>query len=289
MRLVTVTGTDGRPFAGVLAGDRVLPVADVVPGGPVTMLDLLDAGPELFDTLARGVAKDEVSGVALAGVTLLAPLPRPRNIVAIGRNYREHAGEEGLEPPEHPAIFLKHSSSVVGPDADIVWDPDYTGHADWEAELGVVIGRPARRVSVGDALSYVAGYTCVNDVSARDLQFGDLQWARGKSLETFCPVGPALVTPDEIGDDPLAIRCVVNGQVMQEAKTSDMYHSVAEIISWCSHAFTLAPGDLIATGTPGGVGAFRNPPVWLGDGDEVVVEIERVGRLVNRCRAPHRP
>jgi 2-keto-4-pentenoate hydratase/2-oxohepta-3-ene-1,7-dioic acid hydratase in catechol pathway len=149
----------------------------------------------------------------------------------------------------------------------------------------VVIGRTARRVSEADALDHVLGYTCLNDVSARDLQFGDGQWARGKSLDTFCPMGPALVTTDEIPDpQDLAISCSVGDRVVQSASTSQMYFGVAAIISYCSQSFSLEPGDVIATGTPGGVGIFRDPPLLLTDGDEVTVEIERIGRLRNVCR-----
>ncbi len=147
-----------------------------------------------------------------------------------------------------------------------------TTQVDYEAELGVVIGRTARNVSDATALDHVLGYTCLNDVSARDLQFGDGQWTRGKSLDTFCPIGPVIVSGDEIGDaKDLAIRCLVNDDERQSARTSDLYFGVAQIISHCSRAFTLEPGDVIATGTPAGVGAFRDPPVWLADGDEVVV------------------
>ena len=157
---------------------------------------------------------------------------------------------------------------------------------DYEAELGVVIGRPTRNVTIGEALDAVLGYTCLNDVSARDLQFGDGQWVRGKSLDTFCPTGPVVVTADELGDpSDLAISCTVNGERLQSARTSDMFFNVATIISHCSRAFTLEPGDLIATGTPGGVGVFRKPPRFLADGDVVVVSIERIGELVNICRA----
>jgi 2-keto-4-pentenoate hydratase/2-oxohepta-3-ene-1,7-dioic acid hydratase in catechol pathway len=281
MRLVTYLQS-GVETLGIVTDGVVRSAAAL--GGPVTIEALLIGGDEALEGLRRADLST-VEGEPLADVRLLAPLPRPANIVCIGRNYREHAAEEGVEAPTAPAIFLKHTSSITDPDAEIVWDPTYTTQVDWEAELGVVIGTAARSVSVADALSHVLGYTCVNDVSARDLQFGDTQWSRGKSLETFCPIGPEIVTADEIVDpQKLPIRCVVNGVVKQEANTSDMYHSVAEIISYASHAFTLQPGDLIATGTPGGVGIFRDPPELLGDGDEVVVEVEGVGRLVSRCR-----
>jgi 5-carboxymethyl-2-hydroxymuconate isomerase len=166
-----------------------------------------------------------------------------------------------------------------------VWRAADTGEVDYEAELAVVIGRTARDVPVTTALDHVLGYTCLNDVSARDLQFGDGQWVRGKSLDTFCPLGPWLVTADEILDPgALRIRCIVNGEVLQDAMTSEMVHSVPELIAFCSRFMTLEPGDIIATGTPAGVGVFRQPPRFLRDGDVVAVDIDGIGRLTNPCR-----
>jgi 2-keto-4-pentenoate hydratase/2-oxohepta-3-ene-1,7-dioic acid hydratase in catechol pathway len=273
---------------GVVIGDRWLLASDVVEGAPGTMTDLLAAGPATLAALRDGIGATgsaSSGGQLLADADLLAPVTRPGKVVAIGRNYREHVGEEGVDPPPAPLVFSKWPSSVVGPGADIRWDPALTAQVDYEAELAVVIGRRARHVSVADALDHVLGYTCLNDVSARDIQFGDGQWVRGKSLDTFCPMGPVLVTADEIGDpQALAISCRVGSELVQEASTSQMYFSVAEIISYCSAAFTLEPGDVIATGTPGGVGVFRKPPRFLGDGDRVVVEIEKIGRLENVCR-----
>jgi 5-carboxymethyl-2-hydroxymuconate isomerase len=273
---------------GVVIGDRWLLASDVVEGAPGTMADLLAAGPATLATLRDGIGATgsaSSGGQLLAAADLLAPVTRPGKVVAIGRNYREHVGEEGVDPPPAPLVFSKWPSSVVGPGADIRWDPALTAQVDYEAELAVVIGRRARHVSVADALDHVLGYTCLNDVSARDIQFGDGQWVRGKSLDTFCPMGPVLVTADEIGDpQALAISCRVGSEIVQEANTAQMYFSVAEIISYCSAAFTLEPGDVIATGTPGGVGVFRKPPRFLGDGDRVVVEIEKIGRLENVCR-----
>jgi 2-keto-4-pentenoate hydratase/2-oxohepta-3-ene-1,7-dioic acid hydratase in catechol pathway len=286
VRLISVRSPAGERL-GVLSGDRWMPAEDILPGGPLTMMGLLRDGETSLDALriaASHVAVDEL-GTPLANADLLAPLPRPGKVVAIGRNYREHAEEEGVEPPPAPLIFAKWPSAVVGPGADIRWDPGLTSQVDYEAELAVVIGRRARRVSREEALGHVFGYTCLNDVSARDLQFGDGQWVRGKSLDTFCPMGPSIVTADEV-DDPqgLAIRCLVGDEVLQEANTSQMYFSVAEIVSHCSEAFTLEPGDVIATGTPSGVGVFRKPPRFLNDGDRVVVEIDGLGRLENTCR-----
>ena len=283
MRLVSYLGGAGGERLGALAGDVVVQLTDLRADAPATMDQLLVTGPSALQGLAQLL--EGATGEELSGVRLLPPVPRPRNIVCVGRNYRDHAAEEGVEAPKEPALFLKHTASLAGPGDDIEWDPAYATQVDFEAELAVVIGREARDVDAAEALDYVLGYTCCNDVSARDLQFGDVQWTRGKSLATFCPLGPELVTPDEVPDpQALAIRCLVNGRVMQEASTADMFHSVADVISYASRAFALLPGDVIATGTPGGVGIFRDPPELLSDGDEVVVEVQGVGRLVNRCR-----
>jgi 2-keto-4-pentenoate hydratase/2-oxohepta-3-ene-1,7-dioic acid hydratase in catechol pathway len=174
---------------------------------------------------------------------------------------------------------------MLGPGGEIVWQAALTQQVDFEAELGVVIGENCRRVTEQNALQYVAGYTAANDVSARDIQLGDGQWVRGKSLDSFCPLGPVFVTKDEITDpQQLAICSMLNGQVMQESSTAEMIFSVAQIIAFCSQAFTLEPGDLILTGTPHGVGMGRDPQVYMDDGDWIVVEIEGIGRLENRCR-----
>lgn len=287
MRLISYRSAGGSDGLGVASGDAWLAAEALDRGAPRTMAALLSADAARVDLLRAAATPEriEAEGRPIAGIELLAPVPRPGKVVAIGRNYRDHTIEEGVEPPAAPLIFGKWPSCVVGPGADICWDPGLTAQVDYEAELAVVIGRTARRVAEADALDYVLGYTCLNDVSARDLQFGDGQWIRGKSLDTFCPMGPALVTADEIGDpQALAIACRVGGRTLQAASTADMYFGVAAIISYCSQAFRLEPGDVIATGTPGGVGIFRDPPVLLGDGDEVVVEIERIGRLRNTCR-----
>jgi 2-keto-4-pentenoate hydratase/2-oxohepta-3-ene-1,7-dioic acid hydratase in catechol pathway len=279
--------TDTGEMLGVVVGERWLPASEVVGGGPSTMADLLAGGDRSLVALRDGSDDARIAerGRPLAEADLLAPVARPGKIVAIGRNYRDHTTEEGVEPPPAPLIFAKWPSAVVGHGAEVCWDPGLSRQVDYEAELAVVIGRTARTVGVDDALDHVLGYTCLNDVSARDLQFGDGQWVRGKSLDTFCPMGPALVTADEIGDpQDLAISCSVGDERVQEARTSDMFFGVAEIISYCSMSFTLEPGDVIATGTPGGVGVFRDPPRFLGDGDRMTVEIERIGRLENTCR-----
>jgi len=287
VRLLSARTARGETL-GVVADERWLPAAEILSNGPATIADLFASGdPGL--TRLRAAAESSVARIAREGDALddteyLAPVPRPGKVVAIGRNYRAHAAEEGVDPPGAPLIFSKWSSSVVGHGAAIRWSAELTAQVDFEAELAVVIGRAARRVTVNEALEHVLGYTCLNDVSARDLQFGDGQWARGKSLDTFCPMGPVLVTADEIRDpQSLAISCTVGSEQMQAASTAQMYFTVADIISYCSDAFTLEAGDVIATGTPGGVGVFRDPPRFLADGDRVSVEIERIGRLENVC------
>jgi 2-keto-4-pentenoate hydratase/2-oxohepta-3-ene-1,7-dioic acid hydratase in catechol pathway len=285
MRLCSFRDAGGVERLAVVVRDRAAALDEVVSGAPATMGELLAAPSAMADVRRADVSRVETSGTPVEQMALLAPVPRPGKVVAIGRNYKDHAAESGSQPPPAPLIFAKFPTAVIPHGDEIRWSRSVTTQVDYEAELGVVIGRTARNVDEARALEYVLGYTCLNDVSARDLQFGDGQWTRGKSLDTFCPIGPLIVTGDEIDDArDLAIRCLVNGEERQSARTSDLYFDVARIISHCSRAFTLEPGDVIATGTPAGVGAFRDPPLWLADGDEVVVEIEGVGRLVNRCR-----
>jgi 2,4-diketo-3-deoxy-L-fuconate hydrolase len=209
------------------------------------------------------------------------PIERPQKIICIGLNYSDHAEEQGEELPERPLLFAKWPNTLIGP-GEPIRIPPITERVDYEAELGVVIGSRASRVSVESALEAVAGYVCVNDVSARDLQFADGQWVRGKSLDTFCPVGPALVPASEIADpQKLGIRAILNGVTMQDSTTANMVFGVAEIVAFVSQAITLEPGDLIATGTPAGVGVFRDPPVLLQPGDEITIEIDGIGSLTN--------
>lgn len=221
----------------------------------------------------------------LASLRLLAPVPRPEKIICVGLNYRDHAAEVGKPLPAEPVLFGKFPNSVAGPGA-AVRIPPVTEQVDYEGELGVVIGRTAWNVPTGEALSYVFGYTVLNDLSARDLQRRFGQWTRGKAIDGFLPMGPWLVTPDEVGDpQALAIRTIVNGEVLQDSSTAQMVFGVAELVSFISQTVTLEPGDCIATGTPAGVGFVRQPPRFLHPGDEVAVEIERVGRLVTRIVA----
>jgi 2-keto-4-pentenoate hydratase/2-oxohepta-3-ene-1,7-dioic acid hydratase in catechol pathway len=213
-------------------------------------------------------------------------IERPQKIVCVGLNYRDHADEQGTELPQAPLLFAKWPNTLIGPGEPIVIPP-ITGQVDYEAELGVVIGERVRGASAENAVEAVAGYLCLNDVSARDLQFSDGQWVRGKSLDTFCPVGPELVPAADVPDpQALAIRALVNGEALQDSSTSNMIFSVAEIIAHVSQAITLEPGDLIATGTPEGVGAGMKPPVFLRPGDVVRCEIDGIGAIENRVIDP---
>jgi 2-keto-4-pentenoate hydratase/2-oxohepta-3-ene-1,7-dioic acid hydratase in catechol pathway len=263
------------------------------------MRGLLEEGPAALEEVERLVEdsarclemgeqrrlRSEGMILEVAEARLAAPIPSTSKVVAIGLNYRDHAREQGARIPDSPIIFAKFPTSVIGPGDEIVWDPALTEQVDYEAELAFVIGKRARNVPRERAYEYVAGYTCLNDVSARDLQFGDRQWVRGKSLDTFCPLGPVLVTSDELPDPHnLPIRAVLNGQVMQDSSTSELIFGVPELVAFISRAFTLLPGDVVATGTPHGVGMFREPPVFLKDGDRIAVEIEGIGRLENVCR-----
>lgn len=209
-----------------------------------------------------------------------APVTDPQKVVCVGLNYRDHA-EEGDNPiPDEPVLFSKFPTTVAGPEDTVSWDPGLTQKVDYEAELVAVVGEEARRVAPENAMDHVAGFTVGNDVSARDLQHGDGQWVRGKSLDSFAPIGPEIVTTDEV-DDPhdLTISADVNGDRLQESSTSNLIFGVDELVSFCSQAFTLKPGDLLFTGTPPGVGVYREPPVLLGDGDTVTVSVEGVGEL----------
>jgi 2-keto-4-pentenoate hydratase/2-oxohepta-3-ene-1,7-dioic acid hydratase in catechol pathway len=264
-----------RPLA-VVDGNRVAPLAI---DGIATVDELIAAGPDAW-AAARGAAQS--GGEPLAPGMLDAPLRAPSKIACVGLNYHDHCRETGMEAPALPLIFAKFNSSLTGPDRSIEWPEGLTEQVDWEAELAVVIGRRIRHATEAEALDAVFGYTAANDVSARDLQFADQQWVRGKSLDTFCPVGPVIVTPDEFGDpQDKRVLARVNGETMQDSTTAEMIFGVAEIVSFLSRACTLEPGDLILTGTPWGVGGFRDPPIFLRPGDTVEIEVEGVGVLAN--------
>lgn len=242
----------------------------------VQLLDIIRASEDY------AAAKD---AIPLDQVRLRAPL-HPRQIIAIGKNYADHAAEMQSEAPEHPLIFAKFPSAVISTGEEIVWRRSITQEVDYEGELAVVIGRYAKDVPESEALDYVFGYTIANDVTARDLQKRiDKQWTRGKSLDTFCPLGPVIVTRDDIPDpQALNVTTRVNDDVRQQGSTANMIFSVAYLVSYCSQMFTLEPGDVILTGTPEGVGAGRKPPLFLRTGDEVSVTIDGIGTIYNTCR-----
>ncbi len=210
----------------------------------------------------------------------MLPIERPGKIVCVGLNYRDHAEEQGVELPTAPLLFAKWPNALIGPGDPIVIPPAVT-KCDYEAELGVVLGTRVSRVSKENALEAVRGYVCANDVSARDLQFGDGQWTRGKSVDTFCPVGPLVPAADIPDPHDLRIRAIVSGEALQDSTTANLIFGVDDIISYASQTLTFEPGDLILTGTPAGVGVFRDPQRLLRPGDEVTIEIERVGSLTN--------
>lgn len=229
------------------------------------------------------------SDVALDDVRLLAPVPEPRSLICVGLNYHDHAAETGAASPTEPVLFAKQVNCVVGPDSSIVL-PSGSAEVDYEAELAVVIGAQVANVAPEDCLDRVVGYTAFNDVSARDWQARTSQWMAAKSFATFGPMGPALVTTDEIPDpQQLGIQLLLNGERLQDSHTSQMIFSVAEIISFISRVWTLQPGDVIATGTPAGVGFTRTPPIFLHDGDAVEVRVDQIGSLRSTvCRAADR-
>lgn len=250
---------------------------------------LLDYSGDLTELIRSGTDPEALSGDALPEPlpSLLAPLA-PGKIVAIGLNYLDHVRETGMDLPDAPLVFSKFPSSVIGPDDAIRFDPRITERVDWEVELAVVVGRRMRNVAVEDALDGVFGYTVANDVSARDLQLGDGQWVRGKSLDTFCPLGPVVVTPGEIADvQALTLRTRINGETVQSSSTKEMIFSVAELLSFCSRHFTLEPGDVLLSGTPWGCGEFMDPRRSLADGDIVEVQVEGIGSLKNPVIAAH--
>jgi len=259
-------------------GEAIFPLAAA--GFDGSMCELANTAPDLLSRMALELASAAHRQLELT--ELAAPIAKPGKIVAIGLNYVDHAAETALELPKEPLIFAKFPSSITGPFDPILVPERLTSQVDFEAELGVVVGRRARNVSAAKALDHVFGYTVMNDVSARDLQFGDGQWVRGKSLETFCPLGPVILTANEVEDPQrLQVGCAVDGITMQDASTRDMIFGVAELIQYLSAHFTLEPGDVIATGTPSGVGFTRNPPVYLVAGNVLSTWVRGIGTLTN--------
>ncbi|MBI4886694.1 MAG: fumarylacetoacetate hydrolase family protein [Acidobacteria bacterium] len=282
------TAADARPRLGALRGDRVVEL-------PGTLLDLIAAGPSRWRTVAGEIAGGRIDAPAheVAGIRWHAPIPRPaKNVFCVGRNYAGHVAEatraRGAEVklPTIPLFFTKTPTTVTGPCDDILWDRAATQKVDWEAELGVIIGVSGRNIPRAAALQHVFGYTVINDVTARDLQDAHGQFFKGKSLDGFCPMGPSVVTPDEFGDPHAkAVTLRVNGVVKQQGHTRDMIFPIDILIESLSRGMTLEAGDILATGTPDGVGFARTPPEFLADGDVMETEVEGIGVLRNRIVA----
>lgn len=282
MRLVSFHTEDG-PAAAVALGEALVPISALdAPAMTVRgMLTALD-GEGLRELQARAERADE--RISLADVTLHAPVTDPQKIICLGLNYRDHAAETGQDIPANPMWFAKFANSLIGSGENIVLPDAHPEYVDYEAELALVIGRPARNVDAEDALSHIAGAMPFNDVSARDLQLQNTLWTSGKAIDTFAPCGPALVTLEEIEDlQTLGLRTRINGELLQQGTTANLIFGPAEVVAWLSRTMTLLPGDIIATGTPAGVGATQGR--FLRDGDTVEVEIDGLGTLRNTVRA----
>jgi 2-keto-4-pentenoate hydratase/2-oxohepta-3-ene-1,7-dioic acid hydratase in catechol pathway len=280
MRFVTYQGS-GSPVArvGVVAADdrSVDQVGDVSALGYGSMLDFLEGGEQAIEKMKAA----QLQTVPLTSVKLLAPIPKPRKLICVGLNYRDHAEETGSEIPAVATIFNKFATSVIGAGEAIVL-PKVSTKPDYEAEFAFVIGKGGRHIPESAWEDHVFGYTIVNDVSARDYQRSTTQWLMGKTFDTFAPMGPWIVTKDEIRDPhDIDVRMVINGEVLQNGNTRNLIFKIPYLISYLSSVFTLEPGDIVSTGTPAGVGAARTPPRWLKPGDDVVVQIPPIGELRN--------
>lgn len=281
MKLVTY-GESGQERIGAVVGDEIVDLRSADESLPGTVLGVLEA--DALGDVSRALESGAGARTPLDGARLASPLPRPPKIVCVGLNYLDHATEQNVPLPEHPLLFSKATSSVVGPYDDVVL-PAESEQVDYEVELAVVIGKTATAVSEADAYAYVAGYTVANDVSARDIQFRQQQWHQGKSYDTFCPMGPWLVTKDEIPDpNTLAVKLTLNGEVLQDSNTDNLIFNVPTLVSRISSAMTLLPGDVISTGTPAGVGVFSDPKILLKAGDYMETWVEGIGTLKNHVR-----
>jgi 2-keto-4-pentenoate hydratase/2-oxohepta-3-ene-1,7-dioic acid hydratase in catechol pathway len=269
---------------GVIQGEDAISLTLL--GGdqfPKCLKSFIEKSDELLPLAGKLMEQNENREAVfpVSDVKILPPIPFPEKIICVGLNYLDHCRETGMEPPASPVIFSKYANAIVGHN-DAVEIPINSNEVDFEAELAVVIGKEAKQISEEEAEEYVFGYTIMNDVSARDLQFKDGQWSRGKTADTFAPTGPLIVTKEEAGDPHnLAISLELNGEVMQDSNTANLIFSVPQIISFLSQSMTLKPGDIIATGTPPGVGMGRTPKVWLKDGDRMSITIENIGTLSN--------
>jgi len=283
MQLITFASGNG-PRAGVLTTDGIIDAWEVLDHPTRATLRELIAEDRVSEVAERIEAGTEVEPIDPSTVEIFAPIPDPDKIICIGLNYTAHAKETGQDLPKAPIIFGKYRNALVG-DGQTVTLPEASTKVDFEAEVAVVIGRRAKEVTVEDALGHVAGYTLLNDLSARDLQGLTSQWMAGKVFDGSAPCGPALITPDEAGaHDKIGISLTLNGEEMQNSSTDDLIFSIPELISQLSKWMTLEPGDIISTGTPAGVGVGRKPWVWLDDGDDVIVKSPQLGELRTTIR-----
>ena len=281
MRLCTYL-RDGEPRLGAARGERIADLCAADPALPGTMLELLQGGDEALERARRALEHaDARHETARENLTLLPPVPNPSKIACIGLNYRDHAAEVKMELPQHVTVFAKWPNTLIGDGAPIVI-PSLSHRVDYEAELAFVIGKRAHAVAEDEADAHIAGYTCFNDVSVRDYQMRTSQWTLGKVFDTHGPCGPFLVTRDEVPDPQnLRIRCSIGEEVLQDSSTSQMVFGVRRLLAELSAVMTLEPGDIVATGTPAGVGTSRTPKRWIRAGERVRVEIEGLGVLEN--------
>lgn len=280
---VLLPETDDPQLVVVVAPGRIAPVADMFDAAPRTLQALIEGGDELLARV-REAARD-ADGIPLDGLTFGPAVDAPPIVLAVGLNYAAHSSELGLKADTAPTVFVLWPNSLSGHDATTSWPRSLSESVDYESELGVVIGTPAKDVAAEDALSHVWGYTVVNDITARDIQFSEAQWSRCKSFDGFTPNGPFVVTADEIADpQDLHIWAVVDGQTVQDASTGQMIRSVATLITHLSQSATLLPGTLISTGSPGGAGYSRDPQIFLRDRSIVTVGIDGIGELTTHCR-----
>ncbi|WP_295775136.1 fumarylacetoacetate hydrolase family protein [uncultured Microbacterium sp.] len=280
---VLLPETDDPQLVVVVAPGRIAPVADLFDAAPRTLQALIEGGDELLARV-RDAARD-VDGIPLDGLTFGPAVDAPPIVLAVGLNYAAHSSELGLKADTAPTVFVLWPNSLSGHDATTSWPRSLSESVDYESELGVVIGTPAKDVAAEDALAHVWGYTVVNDITARDIQFSEAQWSRCKSFDGFTPNGPFVVTADEIADPQnLHIWAVVDGQTVQDASTGQMIRSVATLIAHLSQSATLLPGTLISTGSPGGAGYSRDPQIFLRDRSIVTVGIDGIGELTTHCR-----
>lgn len=287
MKLATFRIGSSQPLPALITERGLIDLHKRLASAPRSLTQVIENLDDLRPAL--GALAGEAPDHELADVVLMAPIPRPGKILALGLNYRDHAAEAGMELPQIQTWFAKLPTSVTGPFADVDL-PSVSDKLDYEAELAVVIGRKTRHAAPDSARGAIAGYCCANDVSVRDFQFHSTQFVVGKSFDTHCPFGPWLTTADEIVDpQSLGIRCTVNGESRQDSNTREMVFTVDQMIVYLSQAMTLEPGDLILTGTPAGVGAVRTPRLYLKAGDVVRVEIDGLGSIVNRVRPEPRP